>query len=124
LHIAWATAFDGFFLSELNAKVDAPGPDCVMLFDCWTPVASSGHGYYAQAVQQIAKSISDRGRRPWIFSASTNTASIRGLEKTGFQRRYSLVRQHLLGWQWVKGETPKSHPVETAHVAGSEDSAA
>ena len=107
LHFGWATDFDGFFLSELNASVESPSADCVMLFDCWTPAAALGHGYYARAVELIAERVRERGQRAWIFSAGSNVASVRGLEKTGFQRRYSLVRQRWLGWQRVKGETPR-----------------
>ena len=125
LHFAWATAFEGFFLSELQAKVEAPSADSVMLFDCWTPAAVLGHGYYAQAVELVAERVRERGQRPWIFSAASNVASVRGLEKSGFQRRYSLVRQRLLGWQWITGETPKSQPAPSAKIPlGSADSAA
>ena len=96
-----------------------------MLFDCWTPAAALGHGYYAQTVELIAERVRERGQQPWIFSAGGNVASVRGLEKTGFQRRYSLVRQRLLGWQRVKGETPKSDRTAADEIAaGSEDSAA
>lgn len=125
LHFAWATAFDGFFLSELQARVESPSVQTVMLFDCWTPAAALGHGYYAQTVELIAERVRERGQQPWIFSAASNVASVRGLEKTGFQRRYSLVRQRLLGWQRVKGETPAFHPTVSDEIApGSEDSAA
>jgi CelD/BcsL family acetyltransferase involved in cellulose biosynthesis len=125
MHFAWATDFNGFFLSELQARVDAPSAGSVMLFDCWTPAAALGHGYYAQAVELIAQTILARGRQPWIFSAAGNVASVRGLEKSGFRRRYSLVRQRLLGWQRIKGETPKSQPTASSPVpATSEDSAA
>jgi len=108
LHFTWTTEFDGFFLSELNAKVDAPSVDCVMLFDCWTPLPARGHGYYALAVDLVAKAVREKGKRPWIFSAASNVASMRGLESAGFQRRYSLVRQRVLGVQWIQGKTPKS----------------
>jgi CelD/BcsL family acetyltransferase involved in cellulose biosynthesis len=125
LHFAWATPFDGFFLSELNAKVEAPSADCVMLFDCWTPAAALGHGYYARAVELIAELVRERGQHAWIFSAASNIASVRGLEKTGFQRRYSLVRQRLLGWQRIKGETPLFPLRASDEIApGSENSAA
>ncbi len=117
LHIAWATAFNKFFLSELNAKVDGPFPGCIMIFDCWTPVSARGYGYYGQTVSLIAKRIRDRGNSPWIFSAASNLASIRGLEKAGFQKRYSLVRQRLLGWQRIKGETPKLDDAPVAEVS-------
>ena len=125
VHFAWATDFSGFFLSELQAKVEAPSTDSVMLFDCWTPAAVLGQGYYAQAVELIAQTIVERGRQPWIFSAAGNVASLRGLEKSGFRRRYSLVRQRLLGWQRIKGHTPKSQPTASDSIpAASEDSAA
>ena len=107
LHFAWVAAFDGFFLSELNEKVGAPSGDCVILFDCWTPAAVRGHGYYGQTVGLISKLMGDQGKRPWIFSAATNIASVRGLERAGFQRRYSLVRQHILWWQQIKGKVPR-----------------
>jgi CelD/BcsL family acetyltransferase involved in cellulose biosynthesis len=102
VHFAWVTAFDGFRLSELNAKVEAPSPDCVMLFDCWTPPAARGHGYYGQTVALVADRMRKNGKKPWIFSAASNVASMRGLEKAGFQLRYSLVRQRVMGWQRVK----------------------
>lgn len=106
VHFSWVTAFDGFFLSELNAKVDAPSANCVMLFDCWTPAAHRGHGFYAEAVNRVTRELRERGDSPWIFSAGSNTASMRGLAKTGFHRRYSLVRKRLLGWQWIEGTPP------------------
>lgn len=107
LHFAWLTAFDGFFLAELNAKVDAPADECVMLFDCWTPAAGRGHGYYGETIRRIARLVRDRRQRPWIFSAAENLASVRGLEKAGFEKRYSLTRRRVLGWITVEGKTPK-----------------
>ena len=107
MHFAWATVFDGFFLSELNAKVDAPAPDCVMLFDCWTPGQSRGHGYFGQTVALVAQEVRERGKRPWIFSAASNRSSLRGLQKAGFQKRYSLIQWQLLGLR-IKSKTPKT----------------
>lgn len=49
---------------------------------------------------------------PWY-----NLASLRGLEKAGFQRRYPLVRQRLLGWQRINGETPKLDQAPVAEVS-------
>jgi hypothetical protein len=103
VHFAWVTAFDKFQLAELQAKVDAPGENCVMLFDCWTPKAARGHGYYGKTVARIANMVIVKGKRPWIFSAASNIASEHGLGKTSFQYRYSLVRQRILGMQTVKG---------------------
>ena len=120
LHLAWAASFDGFFLSELNAKVTAPGANCVMLFDCWTPREVRGHGYYGRAANLIARRMHEEGKWPWIFSAAGNAASVRGLEKAGFERRYALVRQRVIGWQRIKGKTPRldaaSRTEASAHV--------
>lgn len=97
LHFAWITDFDGFFVSELNANVDSPSSDSLLLFDCWTPVAARGRGYYGRAIEFIAEQQRALGKRTWIFSAASNTSSVRGIEKAGFRRRYSLIRQRTLG---------------------------
>ncbi len=117
LHFAWAKNFEGCFLSELNAAVEAPSADSVMLFDCWTPVSVRGRGSYAQAVERVASLVHARGKRPWIFSAATNANSVRGLAETGFQRRYSLWRRRLFGLQWIAGETPRSGSSPTTEVS-------
>jgi len=60
------------------------------------------------------------GKKPWIFGAASNVASTRGLEKAGFQQRYSLLRQRALWWQRIKGKAPvplETPPAEvSAHV--------
>jgi CelD/BcsL family acetyltransferase involved in cellulose biosynthesis len=106
LHFVWATDFDGFFLSELRHKVDAPSPDCVMLFDCWTPLAQRGHGYYGQAISALAELLRHRGKQVWIFSAANNQSSVGGLAKAGFEPRYALVSRRILGWQRVQKHVP------------------
>ncbi len=117
VHFAWTSAFDGFFVAELNTKVDAPLAECVMLFDCWTPSAERGQGHYGQAIALIAQEMTARGKRPWIFSAGSNLSSIRGLEKSGFKRRYCLIWQRSLWWQRVKGKTPIYSDVPAAEVS-------
>jgi CelD/BcsL family acetyltransferase involved in cellulose biosynthesis len=117
LHFAWTTRFDGFFLSELSANVDAPSPETLMLFDCWTPVSQRGHGHYGRAISGIAQLVQERGKRPWIFSARTNAPSVRGIERAGFEKRYSLIRQRLFGLQRVKGKTPRSEVASIEEVS-------
>ena len=80
----------------------SPFPDSLMLFDCWTPEAARGRGYYGRAIELIADLQKARGKRPWIFSAASNTSSVRGIEKAGFRRRYSLIRRKTLWWQKVR----------------------
>jgi CelD/BcsL family acetyltransferase involved in cellulose biosynthesis len=136
VHFAWVADFEGFFLSELNAEVEAPTAESVMLFDCWTSSSERGRGYYGLTIGLISRVAQDRGKRPWIFSAASNRASLNGIEKAGFERRYSLIRQRILGWQRIKGETPrldddamgksqdaakKIYPKPSSSVAGPSD---
>jgi hypothetical protein len=116
LHFAWAASFDGFHCSELNTTL-LGSHDSVILFDCWTPSADRGRGYYKQAVQLIAARMRLEGKRPWIFSAAGNVSSLRALEKTGFKRRYSLKRYRLLRWQMVRGNAPHSEVAPVAEVS-------
>ena len=116
LHFAWAASFDGFHCSELNTTL-LGSHDSVILFDCWTPSADRGRGYYKQAVQLIAARMRLEGKRPWIFSAAGNVSSLRALEKTGFKRRYSLKRYRLLRWQMVKGNAPKTGVAPVTEVS-------
>jgi len=101
LHFAWVASFDGFCMSDLNTTLQA-SPDCLMLFDCWTPAALRGRGYCAQAIELIADKMKANGKQTWIFCAATNGAAVRALAKAGLQRRYALVRKKVLWWQAVK----------------------
>lgn len=105
VHFAWVAPFNGFFCAELNATLHG-SPDCVLLFDCWTPAEVRGHSYYKRAIELIAARMIANGKQPWIFSAASNTASVRGLEKAGSVRRYSLVRNRLLGWERTTANQP------------------
>jgi CelD/BcsL family acetyltransferase involved in cellulose biosynthesis len=93
VHFCWATDFEGFHMLELNHKLDAPSPDSVMLFDCWTPRSMRGQSYYGTAISCAADHLHALGKAPWIFSAATNSSSVRGIEKSGFEQRFSLIRK-------------------------------
>jgi CelD/BcsL family acetyltransferase involved in cellulose biosynthesis len=112
VHFTWAGPFGGFHWAELNSTLPTPSPDAVVLFDSWTPVSQRGRGYYAPTLVLVAESIQQQGKRAWGFSAATNTSSIRGLEKMGFPRRFSIVRRKFLWWQRLSrhatGSTMKS----------------
>ena len=72
-----------------------------IIFDCWTPQSARGHGYYGVAIALLASQLAMEGTRPWIFSATTNESSMRGIAKAGFVHRYSMVRRRTVGWQSV-----------------------
>lgn len=125
LHFAWSTAFDAFFLAELSHRVDGPAPDCSMIFDCWTPPAARGHGYYSMAISAIAQKIQEQGRRAWIFSALANVASVHGVEQAGFRKMFTFTRNRLLGLQWTHRSDVRKGPSEASKVPISpQDSAA
>jgi CelD/BcsL family acetyltransferase involved in cellulose biosynthesis len=117
IHFVCVSDFDKFFLSELNAKVDAPTLDCVMLFDCWTPTALRELDYSTQALQQIAALMQGKGKRAWSYCQADDVEAVKRLERAGFERRYSLTRQRILGWERIKGETPKANVAAAAEVS-------
>lgn len=108
VHFTWAGPFGGFHWAELDSTLPAPSPDAIVLFDSWTPVSQRGKGYYAPTLSLVAASIQQQGQRAWGFSAATNLSSIRGLEKMGFPRRFSIVRRKVLWWQRLSRHTTES----------------
>lgn len=101
---AWVVPFGGFFLPELNSRVDSPSPDCVMVFDNWN---SDDRTRPASIIGMVAERMRDQGKRAWTYSLASDDSFIRSLEMGGFQARYSLTRRRVLGSQIISGETPK-----------------
>jgi len=99
LHFTWAGPFENFYWAELGSTLPPPAPGSIVLFDSWTPVSQRGRGHYGPTLGLVVSRIQREGKRSWGFSASTNTASVRGLEKAGFRHRFSVVRYRLLWWQ-------------------------
>ncbi len=102
VHFCWVGDFEGFAIEELQINLEAPSAKAVMIFDCWTPTSMRGHGYYRAAASLVARESMSAGYEAWIFSAATNQASVRGLESSGFEQKYSLVRTRILMQQSVK----------------------
>jgi CelD/BcsL family acetyltransferase involved in cellulose biosynthesis len=119
LHFSWASAFDHFAVSELNATVHAPPADCIVLFDCWTPVALRGRGFYRQTLGLVAQSFRERGKRPWILSTGTNARWRRGLANCGFQKCHLLIRWRIFGWQTIQEKTPRLEAMRSADVSAN-----
>ena len=111
VHFAWAAAFDGFYMDELNTRLEGPRPNAAMIFDCWTPVAVRGQGYYAATVSLLAHRLARAGKDPWIFSAVRNQSSVTGLASSGFQKRYCLVRRKTFLLQRL-AKVPLAAPAE------------
>lgn len=97
LHFLWIDNYDGFRLAEIEHTIETTTLNAAMIFDCWTPSAERGRGYYAMALRRAAANLRREQRAAWIFSGATNTQSVHGVLKAGFQYRYSLIRQTRLG---------------------------
>ncbi len=95
-HFLWVDRYDGFHLSEVECKLQSSDGGAVMIFDCWTPVAQRGQGSYATAIRLAAAALQKEDKRVWIFSATANEASVRGILKAGFVYRFSQVRSRTL----------------------------
>jgi CelD/BcsL family acetyltransferase involved in cellulose biosynthesis len=103
-HILWIADFEGFHLSEIDYTMTAADliPQThssqfaerpTMIFDCWTPAAQRGHGYYSTALRAAVGLLEEQRKSAWIFSAAANHASTQGIVKAGFVYRYSLIRR-------------------------------
>jgi CelD/BcsL family acetyltransferase involved in cellulose biosynthesis len=97
VHFLWIENYNDFRLAEIEHNIESSGTNAAMIFDCWTPKAERGRGRYAEAIRRAASKLRREGRAAWIFSGATNTASVRGVLKAGFQYRFSFVRRTLLG---------------------------
>jgi len=85
-----------------------------MIFDCFTPTAVRGGGFFAHAIAALANQLNSEGKAPWIFGAATNQASLRGIEKSGFVRKFTLGRKRFLFHQEAKDSIPSPIPANIA----------
>ena len=105
LGFGWVTGLDGFFVPELRVKLEAASADCVMIFECMSFVSASNDKCDPEMIGGIAASMRDQGRKPWTYAEADNVALVQGLQKAGFEARYSLVRRRILGWQTIQRKT-------------------
>lgn len=113
----WVGTFDSVFFQELGVKIQAPSEDGVVLFDCWTPVRIGGDATIEQLSRLIAERMREKGKKTWTFGAVSNAFLIQGLERVGFQARYSLVRRQVLGWQKIKRKISKGDGARAGEAA-------
>jgi hypothetical protein len=121
VHFLWIGAYDGFRLAEIDHTLELAAPNAVMIFDCWTPVAHRGRGYYPAAIRLAAAQSHCEGRDPWIFGAARNQPSLQGIIKAGFTYRYSLLRRTRLNHSSITRRNTTevimpslAHPIQAA----------
>lgn len=108
VHFTWVGPFTGFHCAELDTRLECPSPGAAMLFDSWTPRSQRGRGHYGLALRLVAACMQQSGKQPWVFTASSNASSVRGLQKLGIPRRFSIVRGKVLWWQWLRRHETES----------------
>jgi CelD/BcsL family acetyltransferase involved in cellulose biosynthesis len=114
VHFCWAKDFEGFRIPELERTLQAPCPDAVMIFDCFTPASVRGRGLFACAIAALADQLNSEGKVPWIFSAASNQASLQGIKKSGFAYKFTLGRKKFFFHQEVKDSIPSPDPANIA----------
>jgi CelD/BcsL family acetyltransferase involved in cellulose biosynthesis len=114
LHFLWAKEFEGFNMAELDRVLHAPSADAMMIFDCYTPASVRGRGYFADAIAALADLLRSEDKEPWIFGATTNQPSLRGIEKSGFTYKFTLDRKKFLFFQRAKNSASGPQPAEIA----------
>ena len=120
VHFCWVSAFERFYLSELDHTVQAPTANSVIIFDCWTPKRARGRGYYGKAIALCARQLQAAGQEAWIFSSSNNTSSIRGIFKAGFVKMFSLSRNRPWFLNRVKLERASVKTAELSNVSAAD----
>jgi hypothetical protein len=110
VHFCWVKDFEGFRMAELDRTLQAPCANAVMIFDCFTPAAVRGRGFFGRAIAALAEQLDSEGKAPWIFGAATNQASLRGIEKSGFAHKFTLGRKKIFFLQKAKDSIPSSDP--------------
>ena len=103
-------------LVEIDYTLDFGDHAGAMIFDCWTPKRYRGLGYFSLAIRLAASALGKTGENVFIFSAATNTPSIRGILKAGFSYSFSLVRQRNVG---LSGIIRRDQTNAIAHSVGT-----
>ena len=98
VHFAWVSSFNEFYMAELRRTLATPRQEAKLIFDCWTPHLVRGRGYYHQTLGKLVTKLRVAGHSAWIFSAAGNPGSLKGIQKTSFQYRFTLGRRRWFGF--------------------------
>ena len=99
VHFCWISDFEGFEMKEWTTRLSAPSQTAAMIFDCWTPQSKRGRGYRGIALALAARHISKSSKEPWTFSAIPSHSPGKGIERAGFERKYSMTCKKTLAWR-------------------------
>lgn len=106
VHFCWIHDSNQVWVSELDALLDVPVANAVVIYDCLTPKRFRTRGFYAETLRLVGEMYQAQGRRVIIYSDSGNTASIRGICGSGFSRSFSVTRKRILFLKWLTYRLP------------------
>jgi RimJ/RimL family protein N-acetyltransferase len=110
-----STVFPPFFRFPFMA------PDDLQIGDTWTMPSERGRGLAASAIHHILLARARPGRAFWYVVSEDNAASIKVIEKCGFELHGTGVRTRRLGLS-VLAEFRLTHPRSVAGARGGPDS--
>jgi RimJ/RimL family protein N-acetyltransferase len=91
VHVAWTSK--GYLSIESGVTVTVDR--CMAIFDCFTVPEHRGKGIYHSVLSWLLKLLHEQGaERALIHVDPGNIASIKGIERAGFQPLYELRRRH------------------------------
>lgn len=85
----WVTRSDRMLVGELGRTVQLARP-AVWIWDCATPPAHRGQGYYPALLRGICAHFP--GEHVVIFAHAGNEPSLRGIRKAGFAETFTATR--------------------------------
>ena len=111
VHFCWAKECEGFYVKELDRTLRGLCENTVIIFDCLTPEAARGHGYFQQAISLLARQLNSQGVAAWIFRCEADLTEFRDSEKSGFHHKFTLGRRRILFFKRISDSLPtvKSH---------------
>lgn len=98
VHVAWVGTRASLDLSyEVGPgsalALERPAP---VIFDCWTPPAARGRGFYTRMLRHLAGRAASSGA-VYVYASASNPASCRGIVRAGFAPWRRLSRTRVLG---------------------------
>lgn len=94
VNVAWTTQRQ----LELEPGLSIDDPKATGIFDCFTPPEHRSRGYYTQSLVQLMQILKENGSASALICvALDNPASIKGIERAGFQPLYCMRRKRRFG---------------------------
>lgn len=95
VHYSWVRLKHIMHIHEVNYKFDLKKENAFWIFDCRTHESARGNGLYPAMINFLATTFAQENsinQKPYIDVVANNLASISGIEKAGFKKKYELFK--------------------------------